>query len=52
MQIRVCQVRKRDGRVVPFDDSKIADAIFKAAQAVGGSDRERAEQLAAAVRSL
>jgi ribonucleoside-triphosphate reductase len=49
MQIRVCQVRKRDGRVVPFDDSKIADAIFKAAQAVGGSDRERAEQLAAAV---
>jgi len=49
MQIRVCQVRKRDGRIVPFDDSKIASAIFKAAQAVGGSDRERADELAGAV---
>ena len=49
MQIRVCQVRKRDGRVVQFDDSKIAEAIFKAAQAVGGSDRQPADDLAAAV---
>ncbi|MBI5125127.1 MAG: hypothetical protein HZA70_02715, partial [Planctomycetes bacterium] len=32
------KVRKRDGRLVPFDESKIADAIFKAAQAVGGED--------------
>jgi len=41
--------RKRDGRVVPFDESKIADAIFKAAQAVGGEDRELAEELAGVV---
>jgi len=42
-------VRKRDGRVVPYDESKVADAIFKAAAAVGGHDRELAEELAAAV---
>lgn len=42
-------VRKRDGRIVPFDKSKIADAIFKAAQSVGGHDRYLAEDLAEAV---
>jgi ribonucleoside-triphosphate reductase len=42
-------VRKRDGRLVPFDDSKIADAVFKAAQAVGGDDRVLAEELTAMV---
>ncbi len=46
------QVRKRDGRLVPFDQSKIADAIFKAAQAVGGDDRVMAEELAATVTML
>lgn len=35
-------VRKRDGRIVPFDQEKITNAIYKAAQAVGGDDRERA----------
>lgn len=43
------QVKKRDGRIVRFDKSKIADAIFKAAQAVGGEDRLLAEELADAV---
>ena len=42
-------VRKRDGRLVPFDNAKIADAIFKAAQAVGGEDRVLAEELAGVV---
>ncbi|OHB93062.1 MAG: anaerobic ribonucleoside-triphosphate reductase, partial [Planctomycetes bacterium RIFCSPHIGHO2_12_FULL_52_36] len=40
------KVRKRDGRLVPFDESKIADAIFKAAQAVGGEDKALAGDLA------
>ncbi|MBN1808358.1 MAG: anaerobic ribonucleoside-triphosphate reductase [Planctomycetes bacterium] len=40
------QVRKRDGNVVLFDVSKIADAIFKAASAIGGSDRQLADELA------
>ena len=32
------EIRKRDGRVVPFDAEKITQAIFKAARAVGGED--------------
>ena len=39
------KIRKRDGREVPFDDSKITDAIFMAARAVGGEDREQAVSL-------
>ena len=39
------EIRKRDGRVVPFDPEKITEAIFKAAQAVGGSNRAIAENL-------
>jgi len=46
---KVEKVRKRDGQLVPFDQSKIADAIFAAARAVGGEDRMMAEELAAAV---
>ncbi len=42
-------VVKRDGRTVPFDQSKIANAIFKAAKAVGGDDRVLADELAAMV---
>jgi anaerobic ribonucleoside-triphosphate reductase len=37
----VRKIRKRDGSVVPFEKSKIAEAIWKAAKAVGGKDRER-----------
>ena len=36
---------KRDGRVVEFNENKITDAIFKAAQAVGGEDRTLAMEL-------
>jgi ribonucleoside-triphosphate reductase len=42
----VRQVRKRDGRVVDFDEQKIADAIYKAALSVGAEDRFLAEELA------
>ncbi len=38
-------IRKRDGREVPFDETKITDAIFKAARAVGGEDRQTAMEL-------
>lgn len=37
---------KRDGRTVDFDLDKITEAIFKAARALGGSDRATAAQLA------
>ena len=46
---RIHRIRKRDGREVPFDERKIADAIFKAAQAVGGEDRQLSEELASVV---
>ncbi|MBQ2347375.1 MAG: anaerobic ribonucleoside triphosphate reductase [Clostridia bacterium] len=40
------EIIKRDGRKVPFDKEKIVQAIFKAAAAVGGKDREVASDLA------
>ena len=39
------EIKKRDGRVVPYDAKKITDAIFKSAEAVGGQDRALAENL-------
>ncbi|MCL2631406.1 MAG: ribonucleoside triphosphate reductase [Firmicutes bacterium] len=36
---------KRDGRTEYFDVSKIANAVYKAAIAAGGDDKERAEEL-------
>lgn len=44
--MKITKIRKRDGRIVDFDKSKIANAIFKAARAVGGSDYKLAEKLA------
>lgn len=38
-------IKKRDGRVVDFTESKITEAIFKAAQAVGGEDKTTAMEL-------
>jgi ribonucleoside-triphosphate reductase (formate) len=45
----VPRIRKRDGALVEFDESKIADAIYKAALSVGGEDRFLAEELAGVV---
>ncbi len=39
-------VRKRDGRIVDFDLERITNAIFRAAQEVGGKDKELARKLA------
>ena len=39
------KIIKRDGREESFDERNITDAIFKAAQAVGGADREIAMEL-------
>ncbi|MGI5912379.1 MAG: ribonucleoside triphosphate reductase [Syntrophomonadaceae bacterium] len=40
------RIKKRDGRVVPFEKQKIVNAIWKAAQAVGGKDYDLAVTLA------
>ncbi|MBX7256973.1 MAG: hypothetical protein K1Y02_11485 [Candidatus Hydrogenedentes bacterium] len=45
----IAKIRKRDGREVSFETRKIAEAIFKAAQSIGGDDFDRAEGLAAGV---
>jgi ribonucleoside-triphosphate reductase len=42
----VKKVRKRDGDVVLYQEDKIAEAIWKAVKAVGGTNKERALELA------
>lgn len=39
------KVRKRDGRLVEFDQERITTSIFKAAESVGGDDRKRAKEV-------
>jgi len=40
------QIKKRDGQIVPFDESKIAKAILKAMTVVGEGSEEEAELVA------
>jgi ribonucleoside-triphosphate reductase len=42
---KITKIKKRDGRIVKFDQNKITEAIWKAAQAVGGKDKELAKML-------
>lgn len=46
------QVIKRDGSLAKYERQKIADAIFKAVQACGGSDREKTNSLAEEVENF
>jgi len=39
-------VRKRDASLDPFNREKIVDAIYSAAETVGGTDRKKAEKVA------
>ncbi len=48
----ITQIVKRDGRTVAFELDKIADAIFKAAQASGGKDYEMSSELASEVEQV
>jgi len=43
---KLTKVIKRDGSVVPFTKTRISNAIYRAAVAVGGRDKHRAEYLA------
>lgn len=45
MQHKISKIRKRDGRIADFDQSKITSAIFKAAKSVGGKDKKTAQLL-------
>ena len=46
------QVRKRDGQIQEFNKVKIADAIYKAAVACDGHDRDLADKLADEVEKI
>lgn len=48
----ITKIQKRDGRTASFSVAKIADAIFKAAEAVGGSNYDSAQELAGKVCEL
>ncbi len=48
----IIKIRKRDGREVTFNIEKIANAIYKAAESVGGSNYEESLQLAGKVGDL
>ena len=39
------RVKKRDGRVVEFVQEKLMNAVYKAAEAVGGRDQLEAKQI-------
>lgn len=41
----ITTISKRDGRKLPFTHEKVANAIFRAAQAIGGSDYDEALSL-------
>jgi ribonucleoside-triphosphate reductase len=45
-------VRKRDGRLEPFDQNRITEAVWKAAKAVGGRDRRHAQEISDKVVQL
>ncbi len=48
--LKITQIRKRDGRIVAFDKEKITSAVYKAVVATGGrEDRTLAESLSARV---
>lgn len=49
---KVSQVTKRDGRLVPFTQERITNAIYRAAVAVGGRDRSIARGLSDQVAAM
>lgn len=48
----ISTIRKRDGKLVPYDNYKIANAIYKAAEAVGGKNFGMALSLAKKVEEI
>ncbi len=45
MKTHIKNVIKRTGAIVPFNQERIANAIYRAAVAVGGRDKEKAKEL-------
>jgi anaerobic ribonucleoside-triphosphate reductase len=49
---KVGQIKKRDGRIVSFEEEKIVRAVFNACRAAGDDDFEKARRIAAQVVSI
>jgi len=49
---KLTKIKKRDGRIVDFDRKKVENAIWKAAQTLGGKNRKIAEELSHKVVEL
>ncbi|GMU95268.1 MULTISPECIES: ATP cone domain-containing protein [Ignavibacterium] len=52
METHIKNVIKRTGAIVPFNQERIANAIYRAAVAVGGRDKEKARELSDKVVAL
>ncbi len=48
----ITKIIKRDGRKVPFNIEKMANAIFRAAQSVGGSDYQESMEIAEHIAAM
>ncbi len=52
METHIKQVIKRTGTIVPFNQDRITNAIYRAAVAVGGRDKEKSKELSEQVVGL
>ncbi len=52
METHIKSVIKRTGAIVPFNQERIANAIYRAAVAVGGRDKDKAKELSDKVVAL
>lgn len=52
METHIKNVIKRTGAIVPFNQERIANAIYRAAVAVGGRDKDKARELSDKVVAL
>lgn len=52
METHIKSVIKRTGAIVPFNQERIANAIYRAAVAVGGRDKDKAKELSEKVVAL
>ncbi|MFC1810321.1 vitamin B12-dependent ribonucleotide reductase [Patescibacteria group bacterium] len=48
----IMKIQKRDGRIVDFDQDRITQAVWKAAQSVGGSNIEEAQKISNQVSAV
>ena len=49
---KLTHVFKRDGTFVPYSRQRISNAIYRAAVAIGGRDKDKAEELALLIESI